>query len=351
MKQEQFVLRHQHEWQAFEAWLQRSGSARKPTPTATDTPSDATAAVAPPHPNQPPPLADEDVPARYRRLCQQQALACKRGYSPQVTARLQHLMQQGHTVLYRAPRPRWRRAAEFLFAEFPQVVRSQAGYMAAATALFVVPLVTIFVLLQFRPELIHGLMDPMQVSQIERMYDPAASAQKLGRDSGTDWQMFGHYIMNNISIGLRTFASGLLAGLGTVLVLLFNGITIGAVAGHLHQIGYGVTFWRFVAGHAPFELTAIVIAGGAGLQLGLKVLAPGRRRRIDALVEGGKIGARLCLGVAAMLLVAAFIEAFWSSIATVPAWIKYCVSALLWTLVLTWLWRGGRGRVEAIDAD
>ncbi|MCW1777607.1 DUF2167 domain-containing protein [Pantoea ananatis] len=110
-----------------------------------------------------------------------------RGYSPQVTARLQHLMQQGHTVLYRAPRPRWRRAAEFLFAEFPQLVRSQAGYMAAATALFVVPLVTIFVLLQFRPELIHGLMDPMQVTQVER--NPAASAQKLGRDSGTDWQM------------------------------------------------------------------------------------------------------------------------------------------------------------------
>jgi uncharacterized membrane protein SpoIIM required for sporulation len=163
--------------------------------------------------------------------------------------------------------------------------------------------------------------------------------------------MFGHYIMNNISIGLRTFASGLLAGLGTVLVLLFNGVTIGAVAGHLHQIGYGVTFWRFVAGHAPFELTAIVIAGGAGLQLGLKLLAPGRRRRIDALVEGGTIGAKLCLGVAFMLLVAAFIEAFWSSIGALPAAVKYTVSGLLWTLVLVWLWRGGRGMAEAGDAD
>jgi uncharacterized membrane protein SpoIIM required for sporulation len=160
--------------------------------------------------------------------------------------------------------------------------------------------------------------------------------------------MFGHYIMNNISIGLRTFASGLLAGIGTVLVLLFNGITIGAVAGHLQQVGFGDPFWRFVVGHAPFELTAIVIAGGAGLQLGLRLLAPGRKRRIDALVEGGVIGARLCLGVAFMLLVAAFIEAFWSSTAAVPAWGKFSVSGVLWALVIFWLWRGGRG---AADAD
>ena len=102
-----------------------------------------------------------------------------------------------------------------------------------------------------------------------------------------------------------------------------------------------------MVGHAPFELTAIVIAGGAGLQLGLRLLAPGRKRRIDALVDGGVIGAKLCLGVAFMLLVAAFIEAFWSSMAWVPAWGKFSVSGVLWTLVFAWLWRGGHGGVDA----
>ncbi|MGV8961441.1 MAG: stage II sporulation protein M [Stenotrophomonas sp.] len=329
MRQEQFVARYQHEWEQFEQWLQRRGdSARKARQKAD--------------PELP---GDESIPERYRRLCQQLALARRRGYSPQLVERLQQLMQRGHNLLYRTPRPRWRKAVEFLFADFPQLVRRQAGSMGAATALFVLPLVGVFVLLQFQPELIHALLDPKQIAQMERMYDPAAD--RLGRDSGTDWAMFGHYIMNNISIGLRTFASGLLAGLGTVLVLLFNGLTIGAVAGHLQQIGSGDPFWRFVAGHAPFELTAIVIAGGAGLQLGLKLLAPGQRRRVDALVEGGIIGARLCLGVAFMLLVAAFIEAFWSSIATVPAWIKFSVSGVLWTLVFGWLWRGGRGSQHA----
>jgi hypothetical protein len=72
------------------------------------------------------------------------------------------------------------------------------------------------------------------------------------------------------------------------------------------------------------------------------VLAPGRRRRVDALLEGGRRGAQLSLGVFAMLLVAAFIEAFWSSIGWMPAGVKYSVSALLWLSVGWWLWRGGR---------
>ena len=163
-------------------------------------------------------------------------------------------------------------------ADFPLLVRSRARSMWAALAMFALPAVACFVLVQVYPDLIHMLMDNRQIAEMERMYDPAA--ERLGRDSGTDWMMFGHYIMNNISIALRAFASGLLAGLGTLLVLLFNGVIIGSVAGHLQHIGHGDPFWRFVVGHGAFELTAIVIAGGAGLQLGMKLLAPGRRSRL-----------------------------------------------------------------------
>ncbi len=333
MRQEQFVARYESEWQAFEHWLEIRGDARQ--------------ARAERNASQ---IGDEDIPARYRRLCQQLALARRRGYSPVVTTRLQELMQRGHNLLYRTPAPRWKRAAEFLLADFPRLVRSEAGCMWAAAALFVVPLLAMFVLLQWYPELIHGLMSPTEVAQLERMYDPSSESSRLGRDSGTDWQMFGHYIMNNISIGLRTFASGLLAGVGTILVLIFNGISIGAAFGHLQQIGSGDPLWRFVAGHAPFELTAIVLAGGAGLRLGFNLIAPGRRRRIDALVVGGIKGAKLCLGIAFMLLVAAFIEAFWSSTQSIPASIKFSVSGVLWTLVLLWLWRGGRNQPGDADA-
>lgn len=325
MKQEQFVARHQGEWSAFELWLDRRGDARKVAERTLDVG-----------------IADEDMPARYRRICEQLALARARGYSPQLVTRLQQLMQRGHVLMYRTPPPRWSRALRFVLADFPRHVRSEATAMWLSTLLFVLPLVIVFVYLQFQPELIHSIMSPQQIAELEKMYDPA-SDHRLGRDSGTDWSMFGHYILNNTSIGLRTFASGLLGCLGTVYVLIFNGITIGAVFGHLQQVGYSDTLWRFVVGHAPFELTAIVLTGGAGLRLGYNLLAPGRRRRVDALIDAGRKGARICLGAALMFFIAAFIEAFWSSIESIPASVKFSVSGVLWTLVLLWLFVGGRG--------
>lgn len=336
MKQEHFVQRHQAEWLALEHWLDARGdSARRARAQRRGWVG----------------LADHELPGAYRRLCQQLALARRRGYSAVVTDRLQALMERGHAVLYRTPPPRWRRAAEFLLAGFPRLVRAERGCMLASLALFALPLVVIYVAIQLDPELSSALFEPAQLAQFEAMYDPADPARKLGRESGTDLAMFGHYVWNNVSIGFRTFASGLLAGVGTVAVLLFNGITIGGVAGHLQAVGHGDPFWRFVVGHGAPELTAIVIAGGAGLQLGLRLVAPGRQRRIDALVLGGRRGALLCAGIFAMLVFAAFVEAFWSSIAWMPAWIKYSVGGGLWALVLGWLLLGGRGHAGGVDAD
>jgi len=326
MRQEHFIVRHEAEWLAFEQWL--DARATRPRRARADRGWRG--------------LADEDLPGAYRRLCQQLGLARRRGYSPQLVARLQELMQRGHAVMYRPPLPRWRRAFEFLLADMPRLVRAESGVMWASLILFAIPLVASFVAVQLKPELIHTLMSTQQVAELEAMYDTASST--LGRKAESDLMMFGFYIFNNIGIGLRTFASGLLAGLGPALALAFNGFMIGGVAGHLQGSGHGEPFWRFVAGHSAFELSAIVIAGGAGLRLGLDLIAPGRRRRVDALIEGGRRGAWLCLGVFAMLLAAAFIEAFWSSIGWISALVKYSVGGALWALVLAWLWFGGRDR-------
>jgi uncharacterized membrane protein SpoIIM required for sporulation len=128
---------------------------------------------------------------------------------------------------------------------------------------------------------------------------------------------------------------------------VINGIMIGTVAGHLTQIGHGVPFWRFVSGHSGPELTAIVLAGGAGLRVGWAILAPGRRTRGRALVEAGRDGGLLVTGVFVLLVVAAFIEAFWSSIGWMPSPVKYGVGGTLWLGIGYWLLRGGRGQADA----
>jgi uncharacterized membrane protein SpoIIM required for sporulation len=319
MKQERFVALHSREWDSLQSWL--SALDRQPRRTLRQ---EQTLDFAP----------------SYRRLCHHLALARGRGYSHEVTERLQRIVQQGHRVLYRPPAPRWHRVAGFLVAGFPRLVRAQWRCMAVAAALFYLPALFILVLMQVRPELAHTLFSSTQLAQFEKMYDPANA--HIGRSSGTDLQMFGYYVMNNVGIAFRTFASGLFFGVGAIYVLGANGVLIGGVAGHLTAIGYGGPFWRFVVGHSAFELSALVIAGGAGLQLGLTLLAPGRQRRGPALVAAGWVGAQLALGAFAMLLVAAFIEAYWSSIAVLPDALKFGSGALMWVLVLGWLWRGGR---------
>lgn len=328
MRQDHFIARHEPEWRALSAWLDVA-ERRKPGPSG----SDATCPAA-------------EVPSRFRRLCQQLALARRRGYSPMLIERLGQLVERTHTLMYRPPNPRWWRAIAFIVSEFPAEVRAQRGWMLASALLFFLPLLAMIVAVQVQPELAHSVFDIEQLAQMEHMYDPA-NDDRIGRDSGTDLMMFGHYIMNNISIGFRSFASGLLVGIGSVLVLVSNGVMIGTVAGHLTGIGYGGPFWRFVVGHSAPELLAIVISGGAGMRLGFALIAPGQLGRVAALLAAGRIGARLILGVFVMLLAAAFIEAFWSSIAALPDVVKYGSGGAIWLTVLVWLGFGGRGRVHA----
>jgi uncharacterized membrane protein SpoIIM required for sporulation len=156
--------------------------------------------------------------------------------------------------------------------------------------------------------------------------------------------MFGYYIMHNIGIAFQTFASGLLFGLGSAFFLFFNGLMIGAVAGHLTHIGYGQTFWSFVIGHGAFELSAIALAGAAGLQLGWALIAPGRLPRAEALQLAARKSVLLICGVMLFLLIAAFIEAYWSSRTGLAPLTKYLVGAALWCLVATYLLFAGRTR-------
>lgn len=327
LRQEAFVARHEPEWLQMEAWLvRRARSPRQARATRREWTG----------------LADEDVPAHYRRLCQQLALARRRGYSPAVVDRLQALTQRGHDVLYRARRPAWSKALGFFIADFPRLVRAQRGCLWLSLAVFALPALLAFAAVLHTPEFAYTVYPAEMLSEMETMYDPDDPERKLGRDSGSDVMMFGYYVMNNVSIAFRTFAAGFFAGIGTLFVLLQNGLLFGVVGAHLQNIGHGDPFWRFVCGHAAPELTAIVIAGAAGLRIGLALVAPGRRRRVDALVEAGRTGALLSLGCFAMLVFAAFVEAFWSSMGFIPAWAKYAVAGVLWTLTLGWLALGGR---------
>ena len=322
MKQSVFESRQQPQWQAFAEQLKQLEQGKaKPGDMA-------------------------NFPRQYRRLCQHLALAQERGYSSYLVDSLQQLALRGHQQMYRHRGQLTANVLSFVLADFPRLVREQWRFVLIASLLFFGSLVGIALLVYLFPDLIYSIVSPQQVAEMQGMYDPEVS--RLGRAaeraSSEDWMMFGYYVMHNIGIAFQTFAAGLLFGLGSVFFLIFNGLVIGAVSGHLTEIGYGQTFWSFVIGHGAFELTAIALAGAAGLQLGWALIAPGQLTRGESLRLAARKSVQMLCGVMIFLLIAAFIEAYWSSTTLIAPWVKYLVGAALWMLVTAYLGLAGRTR-------
>jgi uncharacterized membrane protein SpoIIM required for sporulation len=324
MRQEQFETENQALWDQLVAMmeeLERPRSKRRLEPAALAA-----------------------FPGDYRRLCSHYALARSRGFSPMLVEYLHRLVLRGHPLLYKRASAWGWRLLNFVLFGFPQAFRRHLGAFSLSLLFFLLPALLMGTACYLQEDMIYSVMEQKQVSGMESAYDP--DNDHLGRSeersSETDFQMFGYYILNNIGIGFRTFALGILLGVGTLFILIFNGVVIGGVAGHLTRLGYLETFWPFVAGHGAFELTAIVICGGAGLLMGRAVVAPGPQGRLETLKANALEALQLVMGAALMLVVAAFIEAFWSSSTLAPD-IKYGVAALLWLTVILYLSFMGRG--------
>lgn len=287
-------------------------------------------------------VAGERVAALYRRTCEQLALARARAYPTYLIDRLEQLTADAHQVIYQHTELGLSRLKRMVALDFPRAVRAHSTYVWLAVAVFAIPTLVLGFIVYLRPELILTVINGFQAEDFERMYSQAAESIGRSRDAQNDWVMFGFYIRNNIGVAFQCFAGGLFAGLGSLFFLAFNGAYGGAVAGYLTQRGLGATFYSFVVTHAAFELTAIVLSGAAGLRLGHALLAPGRRTRLQSLVQAAKESTVIIYGVFVFLLIAAAIEAFWSSAAWMPASMKYGVAALCWMGVLSYLTLQGR---------
>ncbi|MCL2829491.1 MAG: stage II sporulation protein M [Betaproteobacteria bacterium] len=320
MTPNEFTQRYEKDWQDLETLID---GARKRRRKKAENPSEPSGAL----------------PALYRRVCQHLALARERHYPPALIERLDRLALAGHQTLYAARGRLAGNIIRFAARDFPALVREHARLFWAASALFYLPALAMALLVYLQPEMVYSIFDHSEVTSFEEMYSPlkdsaASKAGSLGgRDAGSNLVMFGFYIKNNTSIGFQCFAAGLLYGVGTLFYLTFNGLIFGAVAAHLIHQESAVRFFQFVIAHSAFELTAIMLCGMAGLMLGRALIAPGRRRRVEALIEAARPAVQIVYGAAVMFFIAAFIEAFWSSGAYLPPSGKFIVGGLLWALV------------------
>jgi uncharacterized membrane protein SpoIIM required for sporulation len=272
----------------------------------------------------------------YRRAASDLAIARVESRDERLVSYLNSLVIRAHGEVYRAESNGVRGILEFYRYDFPAIFRQTYRYTLAVFLIFLAMAVFAFVATYRDDDFSeHAYIPPALVQHVK---DNRMWTDDLNKEAPTG----AVFIMtNNIGVGLKTFAFSILPVVGTVLTLLptalqFGGINALIVKYHMVQKLYG-----FVAGHGVLEFTAIFIAGGAGLMIGLALLIPGERTRAQALVERGATAIKLLAGCIPMLVIAGIIEAFISPTPIHPYY-KFGVSLITAIALAAYLLKPGK---------
>jgi len=156
--------------------------------------------------------------------------------------------------------------------------------------------------------------------------------------------------LNNARIALMMFGAGVLYGLPTLYLSGINGWSLGLAGTIMTDAGRGWTFWRLILPHGLLELSAIFVAGGAGLHIGWTLIAPGDRTRTQALQDEGRRAITVALAAAAALFVSAFLEA-WVTPSGLPDAIRIGAGVAAWFALVIGPLLIGRKIVAEQDRD
>ncbi|MFA9445169.1 stage II sporulation protein M [Egicoccus sp. AB-alg6-2] len=264
------------------------------------------------------------------RVSSQLAAVRTRYRDPGLSSRLSALVGRSAAVVH-GSRPRT--VATFVTAvreTFPAAVWHARRAIAVATLVFVAGFVAVAVWLANSPAAYEAAMpEAARQSYLEEEFEAYYSSEP-----GTTFA--ARVFTNNAGVGALAFGSGIAAGVPTLAILLFNGLNVGAAAGLFHAAGEAGRFWSLILPHGLLELTAVFVAGGAGLQLGWAVVAPGDRPRRDALAEEGRRSVVIVLGLVLVFLVAGLLEGYVTP-APLPAWARVGTGALVWAAFVAYV--------------
>ena len=287
-----------------------------------------------------------DLAPLYRDTCADLARARAARYSAPLIEYLQALTAAAHTVVYgvsaRDPDVDGGHPLRHALEAFPRAVRARWKPIMLAGVLFFAPLAFGAIATLRHPEFALRLVPGTTLQELTEAY---AKGFSEGRALGASTSMAGFYVNNNVGIALRCFALGIFGGVGSAFFLVDNGLSIGAILGYVASQGAGENIFTFVVGHSSLELGAIVLSGGAGMSLGWSVVAPGDRTRLASLQAAAREVVVIMFGAAVMLLMAAGIEAYWSS-SSLPAVVKRSLGACLLVAVALYMSLVGRGRAS-----
>jgi uncharacterized membrane protein SpoIIM required for sporulation len=288
-----------------------------------------------------------DFVGRYRELTTDLARlqTAAQGQESNALFYVSRLVAGGHNLLYRRKQVPFAAAWHYVTAAAPREVRRSAVPILAAAALLFGPALVAYRAVSTHPALARDLLPPGMIDRAEN----GVARDRTGAGYITISELerpvaASTIIANNVQVTYAVFAAGITAGVGTVFLLVFNGISIGAAIGLYHSKGIAHQILEFVAPHGVLELSAIAIAGGGGLLLALAILLPAACTRREALVLAGRRALRLITVSTLLLMVAGSIEGLISPRVYWPPEWKWFVS-LTTALFLAFYLTRGRGAV------
>lgn len=272
----------------------------------------------------------------YRVVCTDLSLADANRLSREIQLYLEDLVSRSHAALYTVRRKRIEAIRDLFFLRIPAAIYGDR-YIRLSLLAFFLPMIFCGVASYHSRSFAASILGEADMESYVEMHsdshkDPSA-AQAL---AGT-----GMYIYNNTSIALLMFSVGILGGVLSLFLTLFNSVHIGAGIGFLLSSPARDNILSWIPGHGPFELTAIAIAAGAGMRVGFSWVAARGRARLRALREEARASTPAVFAACILLFLAAGLEASLAP-AELPLWLKCSVGGLCLVMMIAYFGVIGR---------
>ena len=257
-------------------------------------------------------LSDEDLfelPVLYRSTLSSLSVARETSLDADLVGYLESLSTRAYFLLYGVHSPLWARLIAFLAHELPAAVRGLWRETLVSLLVTSVGVLAAYAMVRSDPSWYFAFVS----SELAGGRDPSSTAQALNEtlhgSSGENLSFFATYLfVHNSSVALFAFALGFAFAVPTVLALLQNGCMLGAMFAVFESKGLGLDFAAWLSIHGTTELFAIILAGAAGMRIGMATAFPGRMTRLASAVKAGRSAGFVMLGVVVMLVAAGLLE-------------------------------------------
>ena len=285
------------------------------------------------------------LPALYRSVVSSLSVARKISLDRNLLSYLEALAVRGYFCVYGTRTHFGRAALRYFRIGFPGAVRTAGWHILTAALILIVGGVTSYVLTLANSDWYYTFV-PTGLAD-NRL--PTTSTEELratlyaGTDAASALSNFSSWLFSHNSGGaMLAFALGFALGIPSILLLFYNGLTLGAFIALFDAHGLAGEALGWLVIHGTTEIFAVILCGGAGLLLGTSIALPGRHTRLQNLADGGRLASRIVVGAVFMLFIAALLEGFARQI-IVSDTLRYVIGL---SALLLWLWYFARSGVE-----